>query len=180
MSTPLPDEALRYPLGRFKPQRHSTPEERLVWREALASTPRDLRLAVEGLDAEQLDTPYRPGGWTVRQVVHHLPDSHMNALTRFKLALTEEVPTIRPYDEGGWAELADGVSDAVDNSLSLLECLHERLLLVVDSLGPDDLRRHLVHPESGRMDIHALWQGYAWHGPHHVAHITRLRERKGW
>lgn len=180
MTTPPSDDALRYPLGRLSIRSESTAEERAAWREAIASTPRRLRAAVNGLDPEQLDTPYRPGGWTVRQVVHHLPDSHMNALTRFKLALTEEVPTIRPYDEAGWARLADGVSEAIDNSLTLLDGLHTRLLLVIDSMGPDELRRELVHPESGRMDVHALLQTYAWHGPHHVAHITGLRERMGW
>jgi uncharacterized damage-inducible protein DinB len=139
-----------------------------------------LRQAVAGLDEAQLDTAYRPGGWSVRQVVHHVPDSHLNAYVRIKLALTEEEPTIRPYLEARWAELPEARSAPVEVSLTLLDGLHQRWALALKELAPDAWQRTLVHPESGRQTIAQLTALYAWHGRHHVAHITALRQRHGW
>jgi hypothetical protein len=146
----------------------------------IAAVPANLRAAVDGLDDTQLDTRYRPGGWTVRQVVHHVPESHMNAYIRFKLAVTEDVPTIGTYEEGEWGELEDARRAPVELSLSLLEALHARWVLWLGSLGSDVFSRRFYHPEMGEMDVDTLLQLYAWHGPHHVAHITSLRERMGW
>ncbi|MGH7380061.1 MAG: YfiT family bacillithiol transferase [Candidatus Methylomirabilales bacterium] len=173
-------EDLRYPIGPFAGEADVTEEKRRRWTEELASTPDRLRAAVNGLSAEQLDTPYRPGGWTVRQVVHHLPDSHLNAYVRFKLGLTEREPTIKPYDEAAWAELADGRAAPVEVSLTLLESLHHRWILLLRSLTPADFARAFRHPELGRVTLDTYLQMYAWHGRHHVAHITSLRERMGW
>lgn len=173
-------EALRFPIGPFRPVAPSEAGDRRGWRDAIADTPTDLRRAVEGLSDEQLSTPYRPGGWTVRQVVHHVPDSHMNAYIRFKLALTEDRPTIKPYDEAAWARLADGDHDDLETSLRLLELVHTRWIRVIDAVAPDEWSRELMHPEMGPLDLDALLQMYAWHGPHHVAHIVRLRERNAW
>lgn len=138
-----------------------------------------LRAAVEGLTEAQLDTPYRPGGWTVRQVVHHVPDSHLNAYIRMKLALTEDGPTIKPYDENLWAELSDSRMP-VDASLSLMDALHRRWVTVLRSLQPADFARTFLHPEAGVVSLDRLIALYAWHGRHHVAHITSLRQRMGW
>ena len=146
----------------------------------IADTPANLRASVAGLSAEQLDTPYRPGGWTVRQVVHHVPDSHMNSYVRFRLALTEDEPTIKPYDESRWAELADSRTARIETSLALLESLHERWVLLLRSLSPADFRRQFRHPELGVVSLEKNLALYAWHGRHHVAHITSLRERMGW
>jgi len=171
---------LRYPIGTFKYEGELTEEGRRRAIDAIAEAPARLRAAVEGLAPQQLDTPYRPGGWTVRQLVHHLPDSHLNAYTRFKLALTEEEPTIKPYDEAQWANLADAQSAPPDISLALLEALHQRWVLLLKSLQPADFGRTLRHPERGVMTLDELLSLYAWHGRHHVAHITSLRERMGW
>ncbi len=171
---------LRYPIGRFAADADVTEEKRRRWIGEIANTPDTLRAAVHGLSAEQLDTPYRPGGWTVRQVVHHLPDSHLNAYVRFKLALTEREPTVKTYDEAAWAELADGRAAPVEVSLTLLESLHHRWILLLRSLTPADIARALSHPELGRVALETYLQMYAWHGRHHVAHITSLRERMGW
>lgn len=173
-------EGLRYPRGRLSLVDPSDAEQRRAWRDAIAATPAWLRSAVAGLDDAQLDTPYRAGGWTVRQLVHHVPDSHMNAYVRFKLALTEDAPAIKPYDEAAWATLADGVHPDIATSLALLEALHTRWLRVIDAMADDDFLRPLVHPEIGRITLDTLLQIYAWHGPHHVAHVTALREREGW
>ena len=173
-------EGLRFPLGRFTPVADPSASDRRGWRDAIARTAAALRAAVAGLSREQLDTPYRPGGWTVCQLVHHVPDSHMNALVRFKLALTEDAPTIKPYEEARWAELADGVDPDIETSLVLLERLHVRWIRIIDSLDDSDWDRPLVHPEIGRIDLDTLLQIYGWHGPHHVAHVTRLRERNQW
>jgi len=173
-------ENLRYPIGRFAADADVTEEKRRRWIGEIANTPDTLRAAVHGLSAEQLDTPYRPGGWTVRQVVHHLPDSHLNAYVRFKLALTEREPTVKTYDEAAWAELADGRAAPVEVSLTLLESLHHRWILLLRSLTPADIARALSHPELGRVTLDTYLQMYAWHGRHHVAHITSLRERMGW
>ena len=139
-----------------------------------------LRAALAGLSDAQLDTPYRPGGWTVRQVAHHVPDSHMNGFVRFKLALTEDNPTIRPYDEAAWARVPDTVRTPIDVSLALLDALHTRLVIVLESMSGGDFARPLVHPVNGPLTIDGLLQMYSWHGRHHVAHVTELRKREGW
>ena len=170
---------LRYPIGKFQSAQKLTDAERRASIDAIAETPARLRAAVAGLSDAQLDTPYRPGGWTVRQVAHHVPDSHMNAFIRLKLALTEDQPTIKPYNEARWALLADA-KIPIEVSLALLERLHERWVAVWRSLGPADWARKLNHPEVGVMTLDKMVADYAWHGRHHVAHITSLRERQGW
>ncbi len=142
--------------------------------------PANLRAAVAGLNEEQLATPYRPGGWTVRQVVHHVPDSHMNSYMRFKLAMTEEQPQIRIYHEERWAELEDGRNGPLEISLNLLDWLHQRWVLFLRSLTEDDFKKTFQHPEWGLVPLDKAVGLYAWHGKHHVAHITALRERNGW
>jgi uncharacterized damage-inducible protein DinB len=172
---------LRFPIGPFTYRGGTTAEDRRQRIQQIERTPGELRVAVRGLTDEQLDTPYRPGGWTIRQVVHHVPDSHLNALTRFKLALTESNPTIRPYDEARWAELGDVSGTPIEVSLRLLEALHERWVVLLRSIEPLDFERTLFHPErNATMTLDELLALYAWHGPHHVAHITRLRARSGW
>lgn len=174
-------ELLRYPVGRFQaPTVPLTPAVRQAAIDAIAATPARLRAAVEGLDERQLDTPYRPGGWTVRQVVHHVPDSHVNSYVRFKLALTEDRPTIKTYAEAAWAELADARLPDVGVSLTLLDALHTRWVALLRSLGPADWERELMHPEMGVITVDTLLELYHWHGRHHVAHITSLRHREGW
>src|SRR5258706_10385472 len=174
----MPD--LQYPIGPFTFPGSTTAQERAIWIQEIARAPRDLRAAASGLSGEQLDTPYRPGGWTVRQVAHHIPDSHLNSYVRFKLALTENEPTIRPYDEALWAKLQDSRDTPVEVSLSLLEALHHRWDVLLRSLQPEDFARRLRHPESGTMTLDDMVGHYAWHGRHHVAHITALRAREGW
>ena len=171
---------LRYPTGRFSRPAALDEAGRAAAIEIIAGTPRKLRDAVAGLSDSQLDTPYRPDGWTVRQVVHHVADSHMNAYIRFKLALTEDVPTIKPYEEGAWAELADTRVVPVDVSLALLDSLHVRWIALLRAMTPADFERMLTHPESGRQRLEQVLALYAWHGPHHVAHVTSLRQRMGW
>ncbi len=170
----------RYPIGKFDAPATIDFATRSRWIEDIAATPANLRKAVQGLTASQLDTPYREGGWTVRQVVHHVPDSHMNAYVRFKLAVTEENPTIRPYEEGLWAELADGKGEDIETSLVLLESLHRRWVTFLRSLTEAQFERTLVHPESGKHSLAKMCGLYSWHGRHHVAHITSLRERMKW
>jgi len=170
---------LRYPVGAFVFPGHLSPEDRRLAVAEVASAPGRLRAAVTGLRDEQLDTPYRPGGWTVRQVVHHVPDSHLNAYTRLKLALTEASPTIRPYDQDGWAALPDA-SGPIGCSLELLDSLHTRWVYLLERLSDPEWIRTLMHPELGSMRVDQLLAYYAWHGRHHVAHITSLREREGW
>src|SRR6266704_5373026 len=170
----------RYPIGKFNWSGSSTVEERSRFIDEIAAVPQLMRSAAAGLNSSQLDTPYRDGGWTVRQLVHHLPDSHMNAYVRFKLALTESVPTIKPYAEDKWAELADSRSTPIETSLVLLESLHSRWVLLLRSLKPEDFSRKLVHPDRGEKTIDWLLFVYGWHGPHHTAHITELRKAKGW
>jgi uncharacterized damage-inducible protein DinB len=157
-----------------------TPALRQSAIEKIAETPAKIRAAIKGLSESQLDTPYRDGGWTIRQVVHHVPDSHLNAYTRFKLALTEDVPTIKPYDEARWAELPDSRDTPIDTSLSLLGALHDRWVRLLRSMPDADFQRKLKHPEHGPMSLDTVLAMYAWHGRHHVAHITSLRERQGW
>lgn len=174
----MPD--LRYPVGPFAPEPNPTPELRAKFIEEIAAMPKGFRAAVTGLNKEQFDTPYREGGWTVKQVVHHVPDSHMNAYIRCKLALTENVPTIKPYNEDAWAKLKDTELTQIEVSLTMLECIHNRWVALLKSLSPDDFQRKLNHPEAGVMTIDRLVNLYAWHGRHHTAHITSLRERMKW
>jgi hypothetical protein len=157
-----------------------TPERARECLAAIAETPAKLRAAVAGLTDQQLDTPYRPGGWTVRQVVHHVPDSHMNSYMRFRLALTEEQPAIKGYDEAAWAKLPDAQSAPVEISLSLLDTLHRRWVMLLESLTPEQWKRTFLHSELGPVSLERNLALYAWHGKHHVAHITGLRERMGW
>jgi uncharacterized damage-inducible protein DinB len=171
----------RYPIGRFQLEGEITQERRAGWIAEIEALPSRMRDAVAGLSDEQLDTPYRPDGWTVRQVVHHVPDSHMHAYIRFKLALTENEPTIKPYSEGDWVQLPDTRLTPPDVSLALLRALHQRWAVLLRSMKPEQFGRTFMHPEHGRVfkldDILPL---YAWHGNHHTAHITALREREGW
>jgi uncharacterized damage-inducible protein DinB len=139
-----------------------------------------MRAALSGLSAQQLDTPYREGGWTLRQLAHHVPDSHLNAYIRFKLALTENIPTIKPYEQGAWARLKDTEQTPVEVSLTLLDALHQRWVVLLNSMRPEDFRRKLNHPESGVQDLDRVLALYSWHGNHHLAHITSLRERMDW
>ena len=153
---------LRYPVGQFKPALVTTPEDRATHIEVLRELPDRLSEAVDGLDEAQIDTPYREGGWTVRQVVHHVADSHINSYVRFKLALTEDAPTIKAYDEAAWA------------------ALHARWVALLESMTEKDFRKTFVHPERGVLDLGTTLAIYAWHSRHHTAHITSLRERMGW
>lgn len=171
---------LRFPIGRFAAPAAYTPGARDTYIETIARTPGDLRAALRGLSPAQLEEPYRPGGWTVRQVVHHVPDSHLNAYVRFKLALTEDAPTIKPYDEARWAELEDSRSTPIEVSLSLLEAVHDRWVRILRAMSADDFAREYTHPEMGKRPLDFMLALYAWHGPHHVAHVTALRARKGW
>ena len=171
---------LRYPIGPFTPVTPATPAVRAASIEAIATLPERLRAAVAGLDDSQIDTPYRDGGWTVRQVVHHLGDSHMNGFIRVKLALTEDQPTIKPYDEAAWARLADARLP-IDLSLGLIDALHRRWAAIYAAMAPADFDRVFIHPElEGPQTLDRHVQTYAWHGRHHVAHITALRRRAGW
>jgi uncharacterized damage-inducible protein DinB len=154
--------------------------ERAEMIQLLEDTPARLRRAVEGLVEGQLETPYRPGGWTVRQVVHHVPDSHINAYVRFRLALTESTPAIKTYEEHLWAELPDARTAPLEISLPLLEALHRRWTLMLRALDEAQWKRPFRHPEMGEMALEQSLAHYAWHSRHHVAHITRLRERLGW
>lgn len=168
----MDDDSLRYPIGRFAWDGPSA-ERRRADITAIESLPGELRRAVKGLSEEKLDTPYRPGGWTVRQVVHHLPDSHLNAYVRFKLALTETQPAIRPYDQAAWAELADTRETPIAVSLTLLESLHRRWVTLLRSLADSDFERTFLHPEIGEpRTLDWLTGLYAWHGRHHLAHVT--------
>ena len=170
----------RYPIGRFVPDPAPSPETRSRHIEAITALPAQMRRAVEGLKDPQLNTPYREGGWTVRQVIHHVPDSHLNAYVRCKWAITEDNPTIKPYEEGAWAALKDSELTPIEVSLTLLESLHARWAVLLKSLSQEDFQRKFVHPDSGPRDVDWLLQLYSWHGRHHTAHITSLRERMGW
>ncbi|KQU24252.1 metal-dependent hydrolase [Bacillus sp. Leaf13] len=169
----------RYPIGKFQFEGEITRSVTEGWIKEIEALPGLLREAVRNMDEEQLDTAYRTDGWTVRQVVHHLADSHMNAYIRFKLALTENNPVIKPYDEGKWAELPDNKLP-VDISLSLLEALHIRWTKLLHSLNSADLKKTFIHPDSGEVSVGENIGIYAWHGRHHLAHITSLSKRKGW
>jgi hypothetical protein len=171
---------LRYPIGKFKFEGPTTPEQKEEQLNQIEQAPIRLRAAVKGLSDQQLDTPYRPEGWTVRQVAHHVPDSHLNAYVRFKLALTEDEPTIKPYAEDRWAQLADTQTTPVEVSLAMLDSLHDRWVRLLRSLQSEDWKRTFRHPEMGVMNLEKTLALYSWHGRHHVAHITYLRERNGW
>jgi len=171
---------LRYPIGKFRYEGPPTTEQRQEFLAQIERAPELLRAAVAGLSEEQLGTPYRPDGWTVRQVVHHVPDSHLNAYIRTKLALTEDEPTIKPYAEDRWAQLADSEITPLAVSLALLDSLQERWVQLLRSLQPEDWKRSFRHPDLGPMSLEKNLALYAWHGRHHVAHITSLRERNDW
>ena len=170
----------RYPIGKFTYDGPPNNQQRQELIDDIEQTPTALRAAVSGLSPQQIETPYREGGWTVRQVVHHLPDSHMNAFIRFKLALTEDEPTIKPYEQQLWADLPDIKATPVETSLALLEALHIRFVCLLRGLNPQDWKRTFRHPELGIMPLEKNLALYSWHGRHHVAHITELRKRMGW
>ena len=181
MATTAHETDPRYPVGKFSFETPIAESDRPQLIAIVAETPGNLRNAVAGLSRDQLETPYRPGGWTVKQVAHHVPDSHMNAYCRFKLALTEDEPTIKPYNESAWAELADSRRVPIEVSLALLDGLHFRWVALLRSMEPADFRRGLRHPEHGKvLTLDQMLGLYAWHGRHHVAHITALRKREGW
>ena len=171
---------LRYPIGKFQWPVTVSAEERARNIATLWTQPQRLRDAIQGLSEAQIQTPYREGGWTVRQVVHHVPESHMNSYIRFKLALTESNPTVKPYDEAAWARLSDVDSTPVETSLCLLENLHGRWDKLLRSLSEADWKREFVHPQMGPVSLEKNLALYAWHGDHHIAHITELRRRNGW
>ncbi|MGB6823580.1 MAG: putative metal-dependent hydrolase [Candidatus Acidiferrales bacterium] len=176
----MSDAELRYPVGKFQANAAPTEDDRRKLIAQVEEAPKRLRAAVKGLTREQLATPYRDGGWSVQQVVHHLADSHMNAYVRFKLALTDDEPTIKPYNETRWAELSDSKTTPVETSLAMFDALHERWLHLMRGMSAAEFSRKMKHPERGAMSLDDTLGLYAWHGRHHVAHITGLRERKGW
>ena len=171
---------LRYPVGKFEYQGPLSEAQKSGLIQQIADTPANLRSAIKALSETQVDTVYRPGGWTVRQVVHHVPDSHLNAYVRFKLALTEDEPTIKTYEEARWAELPDTKTTPIEVSLTLLDSLHDRWVRLLRSLDPEQWKRSFRHPELGPMTLEKTLALYAWHGGHHVAHITELRKRMSW
>jgi hypothetical protein len=171
---------LRYPIGRFTPDQNPTPETRNRHIGQIAGLPKRMRQAVTGLKDDQIDTPYRDGGWTVRQVVHHVSDSHMNAYIRFKWAMTEDAPTIKAYEEAEWAKLKDSQLTPAEISLTMIESLHARWTVLLRSMTAEDFQRRFTHPDSGPHDVDWLLSLYSWHGDHHLAHITNLRERMKW
>lgn len=171
---------LSFPIGRADKSPTLSAERRAQAIEEIAAAPKQFRAAVAGLTDAQLDTPYRPGGWTVRQVIHHVPDSHINAFVRTKLALTEDNPTIKPYDQDAWSKLEDARTTPVETSLRLLEDVHDRWVRVLRAMKPEDFGRTLQHPENGTMTMDQVLSVYSWHGKHHTAHVTGLRERSGW
>ncbi|WP_271750728.1 YfiT family bacillithiol transferase [Cohnella sp. JJ-181] len=174
-------EELRYPIGKFEHEGEISAAQRRLWIQEIAALPGQLSEAARGLDGERLDTPYREGGWTVRQVVHHVGDSHMNCLMRFKLALTEEQPAIKPYEEQLWAELADSRALPVEPSLALVSALHVRWTALLESMTDEQFSRAFYHPGSGQVvRLDRCLGMYVWHGKHHTAHIDRLRDRMGW
>ncbi|HZQ24140.1 MAG TPA: putative metal-dependent hydrolase [Terriglobales bacterium] len=171
---------LRYPIGKFQFEGKLTEARRNEYIDQIERAPQALRAAVQGLSPQAMDTPYRDGGWTVRQVVHHVPESHMNAYIRFKLALTENKPLIKPYMEDRWAELPDATTAPPELSLALLDSLHKRWVLVLRAIAPEEWKKTFRHPELGVVSLEKNVALYAWHGRHHVAHITCLRERNKW
>jgi uncharacterized damage-inducible protein DinB len=170
---------LRFPIGNFEKISEITPEKRAELIRIIRDLPEKLAAAVEALSDAQLETPYRPDGWTIRQTVHHVADSHINSLCRFKLALTEDNPTIRPYYEDRWANLADNRLP-IGASLKIIDGVHQRWTALLESLNEEDFNKTLIHPDSGEWTVAQFLALYAWHGLHHTAHITALRERHGW
>jgi uncharacterized damage-inducible protein DinB len=170
---------LRYPIGRFRMPASSLPGVRAAHIQVLRQLPERLTAAVAGLDDAQLDTPYREGGWTVRQLVHHVADSHANCYVRFKLALTEDWPTIKLYDEAAWANLADSRMP-IDVSLAMIAALHARWVSLLESMSEDDFHKGFTHPENGKQNLAVVLAVYDWHSRHHTAHVTALRARQGW
>src|SRR5580704_16283375 len=177
---PSMEADLRFPVGKAPKVDTLSSGDRVRLIGEVADAPANLRAAVKGLTNAQLDAPYRPGGWTVRQVTHHVPDSHMNAFFRFKLALTEDEPTIKPYAEERWAQLADTKNTPIEVSLTMLDSLHDRWVRLLRSLDDDAWKRSFRHPDMGPMTLEKALAMYAWHGKHHVAHVTALRARKAW
>lgn len=177
----MTDQDLRYPIGDFSFPDKVTPQEREAYLQDIERLPINLRAVVTGLTDEQLDTPYREGGWTIRQVVHHVPDSHLNSYIRFRWALTEDQPTIKAYYEDRWAELPDASSAPIEPSLQLLEAVHQRWLLLLRAMDDQAYSRTLVHPHTQRtIRLDEMLALYSWHGKHHVAHIQSLKDRKDW
>jgi uncharacterized damage-inducible protein DinB len=174
------EQDLRYPIGKFERGAGPTEEQRHQWINVMAEAPERLAEAVAGLTQEQLETPHRPGGWTVLQTVHHMADSHMNSFVRCKVALTEEEPLVTSFKGAQWAELPDAKSASVDSSLAIFEGLQARWVVLLRSLAPADWARKFRHPQMGPMSLDDLLALYEWHCRHHVAHITSLRERNGW
>ncbi len=172
----MQETTLAYPIGRFQAPEVIDASARGAFVAQIERAPALLRNAVEGLDERQLDTPYRPGGWSVRQVVHHLPDSHLNAYARFRLALTEDAPMIKPYEEALWAELPDARSGPIDVSLALIAALHSRWVALLRTLSPADWGRAYRHPDMGLVSLDKALALYAWHGRHHLAHVTRAAQ----
>lgn len=171
---------LKYPVGKYQRPTSWSDADRAAGIASIAALPKAMRDAVAGLSDAQLDTPYRPDGWTVRQVVHHVADSHLNAYCRIRLALTEDSPTIKPYEEAKWADLADARTQPVAVSLTILDAIHTRWVVLMKSLSPAQFARPFNHPESGPSTVDGLVALYSWHGRHHTAHITELRTREGW
>jgi len=176
----MSSESLQYPVGQFQFGLPFTAEERALFLSQVAEAPARLRAAVVDLSESQLDTPYRPGGWTVRQVVHHLPDGHLNWYIRAKLALTETEPAVQAFSENLWAELPDAKSGAIEPSLRMFEGLHARTVLFFEALAPQDWTRKLLHSDRGSLTIQDILPALAWHSRHHTAHITELWKRMGW
>jgi len=174
--TPLSNDP-RFPTGTHSYDPDITDDKRRQWIDSIRTTPAKLRAAAGRLSERQLDTPYRDGGWTARQVIHHVPESHANAWIRFKLALTEDNPTIKPYREDAWVRLADVPRTPVETSLALLEALHQRWVALLETMTADDFRRPLVHPEKGQIALDTLLQLYAWHGPHHIGHVELVAKK---
>lgn len=170
----------RFPIGKFKAPDQVNSADRTAFINAIETVPAALRAAVRGLSNAQLDTPYREGGWTVRQVIHHIPDSHMNAFIRFKLALTEQDPAIKTYEEQLWADLPDVAATPIDVSLTLVDALHSRWVVLLRGMQAADFARSFTHPEWGLISLDRTLALYAWHGKHHVAHITELKKQKSW
>jgi hypothetical protein len=179
-SVETPELDARFPIGPFEHVEELSPEQRMRKIAHIKSAPLRLEQAIQGLNNLQLDTPYRRNGWTLRQVVHHLPDSHLNGYVRMKLALTEDDPTIRPYDQDAWSALPEVAEGSVDMSLALLDAVSRRWAHLLLSMTPDQFARRLHHPESGTMTLDCVLAEYAWHGRHHIAHITTLRDQRRW
>jgi uncharacterized damage-inducible protein DinB len=174
------NEDLRFPVGKFEDSREKSNEVRREYIKTISELPKALREACKGLSEEQLETAYRPDGWTVKQVVHHVADSHANSLIRFKLALTEDSPLIKTYHEDLWAELPDAKHAPIELSLMMIDAIHQRWALLLNSMEPEDFEKNLRHPEHGEVSLNYMLGLYDWHSRHHTAHITHLRERSGW